>query len=388
MAEVDKILADALKIGASDIHLCAGTVPMLRLWGEIVPMPDCEIRTPEENKRDLLEILSNKQRDDLERNREMDISYIVEGIGRFRVNLHYEDRGLSSSFRAVPAKLSTVEELKLPEAAKKLTRLHQGLVLVTGPSGSGKSTTLAALVDLINRESPRHIICVEDPVEFVHISKLSHIDQREVGTHTRSFSMALRAALREDPDVIVVGEMRDLETISMAITASETGHLVFSTLHTRSAAKTIERIINVFPPDQIAQIRTMLAESIVGVMSQQLIRNREGTGRVLALEILLRTTALSTLIRDGNTYRIPSLMQTGKKFGMMLMDDHIASLQLNGEIDPKHALEKVNDKEAFLKLLGSRSKPQEKSKGSLRDRFVPRPGSRGKAGGRSGRKDR
>jgi twitching motility protein PilT len=230
--------------------------------------------------------------------------------------------------------------LQLPEAAKRLTRLHQGLVLVTGPSGCGKSTTLAALIDLINRESRRHIICIEDPVEFVHKSKQSHIDQREVGVHTRSFATALRAALREDPDVILVGEMRDLETIAMAITASETGHLVFSTLHTRSAAKTVERIINVFPPDQIAQIRTMLAESISGVISQQLIRNREGTGRVLALEILLRTTALATLIRDGNTYRIPSLMQTGKKFGMILMDDYIANLHRNGLIDPKHALEK------------------------------------------------
>jgi twitching motility protein PilT len=205
---------------------------------------------------------------------------------------------------------------------------------------------------LINRESRRHIICIEDPVEFVHKSKQSHIDQREVGVHTRSFATALRAALREDPDVILVGEMRDLETIAMAITASETGHLVFSTLHTRSAAKTVERIINVFPPDQIAQIRTMLAESISGVISQQLIRNREGTGRVLALEILLRTTALATLIRDGNTYRIPSLMQTGKKFGMILMDDYIANLHRNGLIDPKHALEKVNDQEEFLKVLG------------------------------------
>jgi twitching motility protein PilT len=230
-------------------------------------------------------------------------------------------------------------------------------VLVTGPSGCGKSTTLAALIDLINRESRRHIICIEDPVEFVHRSGLSHIDQRAVGVHTRSFTTALRAALREDPDVILVGEMRDLETIAMAITASETGHLVFSTLHTRSAAKTIERIINVFPPDQIAQIRTMLAESLAGVISQQLIRNSKGTGRVLALEILLRTTALATLIREGNTYRIPSLMQTGKKYGMMLMDDHIASLYRQGLIDQKHALEKVIDREEFLGLMGGKTSP-------------------------------
>ncbi|RJP74047.1 MAG: type IV pilus twitching motility protein PilT [Candidatus Abyssobacteria bacterium SURF_17] len=354
MAEIDRILAEAMKVGASDIHFCANTVPMVRLWGEIRPMRGHGMTSSAENKRRLFEILNNRQIDDLERNLEIDVSYFVEGLGRFRVNIHHEDRGVSGSFRVVPSRIRTVEELNLPEAAKNLTRLHQGLVLVTGPSGCGKSTTLAALIDLINRESRRHIICIEDPVEFVHKSKLSHIDQREVGVHTRSFSTALRAALREDPDVILVGEMRDLETIAMAITASETGHLVFSTLHTRNAAKTIERIINVFPPDQIAQIRTMLAESLAGVVSQQLIRNAQGTGRVLALEILLRTTALATLIRDGNTYRIPSLMQTGKKFGMMLMDEHIISLYQQGAIDPKHALEKVIDRERFLSIVGGK----------------------------------
>jgi twitching motility protein PilT len=354
LAEIDKILAEAVKLGASDIHFCAGAVPMLRLWGEIRPLKNHKEVSAEENKRRLYEILAIRQIEDLERNLEIDVSYRVEGLGRFRANIHYEGDGISGSFRVVPSKIRTAEELNLPDAAKKLARLHQGLVLVTGPSGCGKSTTLAALIDLINRESQRHIICIEDPVEFVHKSRLSHIDQREVGTHTRSFATALRAALREAPDVILVGEMRDLETIAMAITASETGHLVFSTLHTRSAAKTIERIINVFPPDQIAQIRTMLSESLVGVISQQLVRNADGTGRVLAMEILLRTTALATLIREGNTYRIPSLMQTGRKFGMMLMDDHIISLYQKGVIDPKHALEKVIDRERFLGIMGGR----------------------------------
>jgi twitching motility protein PilT len=354
LAEIDKILHDAVRLGASDIHLCAGTAPLIRLWGEIHALTDYKAVSPEENKRRLFEILSNRQIDDLERNLEIDISYVVQEAGRFRVNVHFEDRGISGSFRVVPSKIRTVDELNLPEAAKNLTRLHQGLVLVTGPSGCGKSTTLAALIDLINRESRRHIICIEDPVEFVHKSRNSHIDQREVGVHTRSFSTALRAALREDPDVILVGEMRDLETIAMAITASETGHLVFSTLHTRNASKTIERIMNVFPPDQIAQIRTMLSESLAGVISQQLIKNSAGTGRVLAMEILLRTTALANLIREGNTYRIPSLMQTGRKFGMMLMDDHIISLYQKGLVDPKHALEKVIDREHFLSLLGGR----------------------------------
>lgn len=355
MAKIDRILAEALKDGASDIHLCAGTVPIVRLWGEIRPMRSYEQILPEENKRRIYEILSNKQKDNLERNLEIDISYMVEGLARFRVNVHHEDRGLSASFRVVPSKIRTVEELKLPESAKGLARLHQGLVLVTGPSGCGKSTTLAALIDLINKESRRHIICIEDPVEFVHETKLSHIDQREVGTHTRNFATALRAALREDPDVILVGEMRDLETISMAITASETGHLVFSTLHTRNAAKTIERVINVFPPDQVAQIRTMLAESLAGVISQQLIRNKEGTGRVMALEILLRTSALTKLIRDGKTYRIPSLMETGRKLGMILMDTHITALCKQGLIDPKHAYEKVVDQDGFRDVLRGKS---------------------------------
>lgn len=351
MAEIDAILAEAVKAGASDIHICAATVPTARLWGEMRPMRRYEKVSAEENKKRLYEILTTRQLDDLDRNLEIDISYMVKGLGRFRVNIYHEDRGISGAFRVVPSKIRSVEELNLPEAARKLTRLHQGLVLVTGPSGCGKSTTLAALIDLINRESSRHIICVEDPVEFVHKSKKSHIDQREVGVHTRSFSTALRAALREDPDVILVGEMRDLETIAMAITASETGHLVFSTLHTRSAAKTIERIINVFPPDQIAQIRTMLSESLAGVISQQLIRNADGTGRVLALEILLRTTALSTLIREGNTYRIPSVMQTGRKIGMMQMDDYIVSLTQRNIVDTKDALEKVIDRERFLSIL-------------------------------------
>ncbi len=328
MAEIDRILAEALKGGASDIHLCAGVIPTVRRFGDIKPMPDHKSVPPEENKRQILEILSNKQKDDLERNLEIDISYMVEGLGRFRVNIHHEDRGLSASFRAVPSKIRTVEELRLPESAKKLARLNQGLVLVTGPSGCGKSTTLAALIDLINRESRRHIICIEDPVEFVHETKLSHIDQREVGTHTRSFATALRAALREDPDVILVGEMRDLETI--------------------------ERIINVFPPDQVAQICTMVSESLAGVISQELIRNKEGTGRVLALEILLRTSALSKLIRDGKTYRIPSLMETGRKIGMIQMDTHIFSLYKKGLLDPKHAFEKVIDQEAFKEILSGK----------------------------------
>ena len=357
MAQIDNILAEALETGASDIHVCAGIVPTVRLWGEIRPLGNHDVIPPEKSKQWLYEILTNKQKDDLERNLEIDISYFVEDLGRFRLSVHHEERGISASFRVVPSKIRTAEELGLPDSVKDLARLHQGLVLVTGPSGCGKSTTLAAIIDLINRESRRHIICIEDPVEFVHQTRRCHIDQREVGVHTRSFGAALRAALREDPDVILVGEMRDLETISMAITASETGHLVLSTLHTRNAAKTIERIVNVFPPDQIAQIRTMVAASLIGVVSQQLIRNIEGTGRVLALEILLRTSALAKLIREGKTYRIPSLMETGGRSGMILMDTYIANLYKKGLIDRKHALEKVIDQEAFRDMLRAERSP-------------------------------
>jgi twitching motility protein PilT len=243
---------------------------------------------------------------------------------------------------------------------KEITRREQGLFLVTGPSGCGKSTTLAALVDLINKERACHIVTIEEPIEFQYKNQCAYIDQREVGTHTKTFASALRSVVRENPDVIVVGEMRDLETISLAVSAAETGHLVFSTLHTRGAAKTIERIINVFPPEQQFMMRTMLGESLVGVLSQQLMRNRAGSGMILAIEVMINTSAVASLIRHGDTYRVPSAMQTGKKFGMQLMDEHIIDLLRGGKIDPKVAQVKIEDKTLLREFLLTQKHDDEK----------------------------
>ena len=344
MAAIDSVLIVAKEKKASDVHLCAGSSTMVRLYGNIIKMDDSPPRSPEQNRKELLEIMNEGQLQEFDRHKEIDFSYAVENVGRFRVNIHQEERGVSGAFRIIPTEIKSAESIGLPEVVKDITRREQGLFLVTGPSGSGKSTTLAALVDLINKERACHIVTIEDPIEFQYVNDQAYIDQREVGTHTRTFASALRAVVRENPDVIVVGEMRDLETISLAVSAAETGHLVFSTLHTRGAAKTIERIINVFPPEQQFMMRTMLGESLVGVISQQLMRNRAGNGMVLSIEVMVNTSAVASLIRHGDTYRIPSAMQTGKKFGMQLMDEHIIDLLRQGKIDPKVAQVKIEDK--------------------------------------------
>lgn len=354
MARVNEFLQMAINRGASDIHLCANTSPMIRLHGDIVKMDNLPPIPAEENMAQLMEIMSAEQKNEFEKTGQLDMSYYVEGVGRFRVNIHREMKGVSGAFRVVPSKLKTADELGIPKAVQDLTQLHQGMVILTGPSGCGKSTTMAALVDLVNETRTDHIICIEDPIEFIHKSKKCHVDQREVGKHTRSFAVALRAALREDPDIIVVGEMRDLETISLAIRAAETGHLVFTTLHTRNAAKTVERVINVFPPDQQSQVRIQMSESLAGVVSQALLKNAKGDGRVLVMEVLIKTTALSALIRDGNTFRIPSVMQTGKKYGMFLMDDHLVQLVEKGTVDPYQALERMEDKKTLMALMAKK----------------------------------
>jgi twitching motility protein PilT len=273
-----------------------------------------------------------------------------------------EERGVGAAFRIVPSAIITVDEIGVSDAVKALTRLRNGLVLVTGPAGCGKSTTLAALVHLVNFERGEHIITIEDPIEFVHKNIQSQVNQRQVGIHTRSFAAALRASLREDPDVILVGEMRDLETISMAITAAETGHLVFSTLHTLSAYKTIERIINVFPPNQQKQIRTMLSESLGGVISQQLIKNAEGSGRIAAMEILIATPSVKTMIRDDKTYQLPGYMEAGRKYGMRMLDDHIIELLQQGKVDPKHAYQMAVNKDIVRPYLSDISKAKARVK--------------------------
>jgi twitching motility protein PilT len=281
----------------------------------------------------------------------LDFAYEIPNVARFRANYFYQKRGLGAVFRIIPSKILSVEELNLPETVLKFTRLSRGLVLVTGPTGSGKSTTLAAMIDYININRKEHILTIEDPVEFVHKNKNCLVNQREVLTHTGSFSMALRAALREDPDVILVGEMRDLETIELAITAAETGHLVFGTLHTNSAAKTVDRIIDAFPSDRQAQIRTMLSESLKGVISQQLLKRADKPGRVASVEILYVNSAVANLIREGKTFQIPSVIQTGKGDGMQLMDQSIMDYLMKKVISPDEAYLKANDKKAFERFL-------------------------------------
>ncbi|MBI4832761.1 MAG: type IV pilus twitching motility protein PilT [Candidatus Lindowbacteria bacterium] len=362
MAAIDGILKFAKEKKVSDVHLCSKSPPMARLHGNIIKLGDYGVRTPEQNEHDLLEIMNQDQRQEFDRHKEIDFSYAVGGVGRFRVNIHQEERGISGAFRIIPTEIRTADSIGLPQVVKEITNREQGLFLVTGPSGCGKSTTLAALVDLINRERACHIVTIEDPIEFQYVNSKAYVDQREVGTHTRTFASALRSVVRENPDVIVVGEMRDLETISLAVSAAETGHLVFSTLHTRGAAKTIERIINVFPPEQQYMMRTMLGESLVGVLSQQLMRNHAGDGMILALEVMINTPAVGSLIRHGDTYRIPSTMQTSKKFGMQLMDEHIIDLLKAGKIDAKVAQVKIEDKGLFREYLVEQKKLEEKQK--------------------------
>ena len=345
LAELDEILRKAHKVKASDVHILVDMPPMLRQFGEIRAMPDCESLTEKDVREMLTGILDKDQRTEFEVHKEVDFCHEIPGLSRFRANVYLEERGVGAAFRIVPSKILSAEDIGLSEAVKGLTRLRNGLVLVTGPAGCGKSTTLAALVNLVNCERGEHIITIEDPIEFVHENIKSQVNQRQVGMHTDSFAAALRASLREDPDVILVGEMRDLETISMAITAAETGHLVFSTLHTLSAYKTVERVINVFPPTQQKQIRTMLSESLGGVISQQLIRNADGTGRVAAMEVLIATPSIKAMIRNDKTYQIPGYMQAGRKYGMCMLDDHIMELLQQGRIDPKHAMQMATNKE-------------------------------------------
>ncbi|RJP70600.1 MAG: PilT/PilU family type 4a pilus ATPase [Candidatus Abyssobacteria bacterium SURF_17] len=362
MAAIDSLLVRAKEMRASDVHLCSKSPPMTRLYGNIVKMEGFDVRTPQLNERELLEVMTEAQLQEFDRHKEIDFSYAIHGVGRFRVNIHQEERGISGAFRIIPSEIRSADSIGLPEVVKEVTRREQGLFLVTGPSGCGKSTTLAALVDLINHERACHVVTIEDPIEFQYVNDKAYVDQREVGTHTRTFASALRSVVRENPDVIVVGEMRDLETISLAVSAAETGHLVFSTLHTRGAAKTVERIINVFPPEQQFMMRTMLGESLVGVLSQQLMRNRAGDGMVLAIEVMINTPAVASLIRHGDTYRVPSAMQTGKKFGMQIMDEHIIELLRANKIDPKVAQVKIEDKGLLREYLQEQQKEGQKRK--------------------------
>jgi len=339
---IHELLHLAVKSGASDIHLSAGEVPALRIDGEIERL-DLPPLSPDEAKRLAYSVMNEKQKTAFENQMEMDFSIGLRGLARFRVNVFNQSRGIGVVLRQIPSKVLTLEDIKSPKVFKKIAEFKRGLVLVTGPTGSGKSTTLAAIIDHINKTRSEHILTVEDPVEFVHEPKMCIINQREVGAHTHSFSNALRGALREDPDVILVGELRDLETISLALTAAETGHLVFGTLHTNSAAETVDRLIDVFPHEQQAQVRTMVSTALKAVVSQMLLKKASGKGRVAAHEILLATPAIRNLIRENKLFQIPSIMQTSKGEGMQPIEDALRALVRSGAITRAQAIQIVGE---------------------------------------------
>ena len=332
MLTMQDLLREAADKGASDLHLSAGEPPLLRVHGDLVRIEHPAV-TPAQVTELVNSIMSDAQRATFEAEHEVDFACELEGKGRFRVNVFVHSRGPGAVLRTIPTKIPALDTLHMPPVLKELCTRERGLVLVTGPTGSGKSTTLAAMVDVINQTWDAHILTIEDPIEFVHPPKRCLVNQREVGPHTNSFSNALRSALREDPDVILIGEMRDLETISLALTAAETGHLVFGTLHTSSAPKTIDRIIDVFPAGQQGHIRTMLSESLEAVVAQTLLK-KKGGGRVAACEVLIGTPAVRNLIREGKLHQITSMMQTGQRLGMQTLDMGLADLVKRGLIEP------------------------------------------------------
>src|SRR5919201_2287971 len=323
---IDELLEQMVTRNASDLHVTAGTPPVIRVRGSLERLTDFETLTPEDTHQLLYRILSSEQQKLLEIKRQLDFAHSVPGLARFRVNVYFQRESVGAAFRLIPDDLRTLEELGIPSSLHQLAEKPRGMVLVTGPTGSGKSTTLAALIDEINRNRAEHILTVEDPIEFLHRHKRCIVNQREIGPDATSFAEALKAALREDPDVILVGEMRDLETISTALTAAETGHLVFGTLHTQSAPSTIDRIIDVFPPEQQGQVRIMIANSLQGVVTQTLLPTADGVGRIPALEVLLPDDAVRNLIRQGKVEQIYSVMQTNTSRGMQTMEQSLADL--------------------------------------------------------------
>ncbi len=350
MAQLDKFFEKMIQVGASDLHMTTGLQPFFRLHGDMVGIDGAAPKNAEEMRDLLFEIAPEENKKQFHEECDTDFAYEIEGLARFRCNFFMERNGPGAVFRQIPAEILTAEQLGLPKAVRELCYLSKGLVLVTGPTGSGKSTTLAAMIDHINKTRADHIITIEDPIEFVHKSQRSLVHQREVGKHTESFKRALRAALREDPDIVLVGEMRDLETIEIAIETAETGHLVFGTLHTTTAATTVDRIIDQFPSGRQAQIRTMLASSMKGVVAQTLCKKKP-KGRVAALEVLIGTKAVSALIREGKTHQLISAMQTGARVGMKLLNDSLVDLVQEGLVDPLEAYIKAVDKDSLMTKL-------------------------------------
>ncbi|MDQ2746218.1 MAG: type IV pilus twitching motility protein PilT [Acidobacteriota bacterium] len=348
---MEKLFHAMVEAGASDLHLSVSMPPMIRKDGKMKKLESAQAALTAETIKELLtSIMPEKNREEFDRRHDTDFAYQIEGLARFRANIFTDRKGMGGVFRVIPAKILTAEQLGLSKAILDLCSLSKGLVLVTGPTGSGKSTTLCAMINYINLRREEHIITIEDPIEFTHENEKCLINQREVHNHTDSFKDALRAALREDPDIVLVGEMRDLETIAIAIETAETGHLVFGTLHTTTAASTVDRIIDQFPADRQQQIRVMLSESLKGVISQTLLP-KKGGGRAAALEILIVTPAISNLIREGKTFQIPSAMQTGKQHGMVMLNDALMELVKKGIVEPHDAHLKAVEKTGFEALL-------------------------------------
>ncbi|MDQ3676680.1 MAG: type IV pilus twitching motility protein PilT [Actinomycetota bacterium] len=350
-----ELLLEVIERNASDLHLTAGAHPTVRVRGRLLPLEDYPVLTTEQTREIVYSILTNDQRQRLETEWQIDFAYSIPARARFRVNAYYQRAAIGAAFRLIPTSIKTVEELGLPAVMHELARKPRGFVLVTGPTGSGKSTSLAAVVDEINETREEHIMTIEDPIEFLHGHKKCIVNQREIGSDAQSFGLGLKAALRQDPDVILVGEMRDLETIHTALTAAETGHLVFATLHTQDTPQTIDRIIDVFPAEQQQQVRVQLSVALQGIVTQTLLPTADGAGRVAACEVLLATPAIRNLIREGKTHQIYSSLQTGGNLGMQTMDAALATLVRAGKITAKLAEARSTTPEELRRLLGAGS---------------------------------
>jgi twitching motility protein PilT len=347
------LLLEVLERRASDLHITAGSKPMIRVRGRLVALEDYPKLTTSDTREIVYSILTNDQRQRLETDWQIDFAYAIPGVARFRVNSYFQRSAIGAAFRLIPFEIKSIEDLGLPSVCHELAHKPRGFVLVTGPTGSGKSTSLAAIVDEINQTRNDHILTVEDPIEFLHPHKSCLVNQREIGSDATTFASGLKAALRQDPDVILVGEMRDLETIHTALTAAETGHLVFATLHTQDAPQTIDRIIDVFPPEQQQQVRVQLSVALQGVITQQLLPTADGSGRIAACEVMIPNPAIRNLIREGKTHQILSTMQTGAQSGMQTMDAALATLVRQGKISQKLAEQRSSTPDELRRLLGS-----------------------------------
>jgi twitching motility protein PilT len=376
LARIDAFLKLGTQQGCSDIHLAVGVPPMLRLHGDLMPIKFRELRAAELEGY-ITEVLTRSQADIFAKGNDLDFSYVSEEGGRFRVNVFRKETGIGATFRTIPAEVPTLEKLALPPIVTKLCDYHQGMVLVTGSTGTGKSTTLAAMIDHLNKSRRVNIISLEDPIEFVHRSKMSQVIQRELGTHIPTFAEGVRAAMREDPDVILVGELRDAETISMAMTAAETGHLVFGTLHTTGAVKTIDRIIDALPVEEREQTKSFLAQSLLAVVTQILVKSADGRGRRALCEVMVMTKAIAKLIQTDQTHQIPTQLQTGREFGMQMLDQALLAAITAKEIDPDDAYHYATEKRMFQKFVTDTSLLPKLDSAASGTRIGPGPSSSG-----------